>query len=99
MFVRVKMHHSSYYYLLGDELVDKKFIHSIMCINKQKREKQPLKDRFSYTGINKLTMTNFNYYMQKHLGLEWSIAANLPSVPASISFRGTNDQRGRMGFR
>lgn len=49
--------------------------------------------------INKFTMTNFNYYMQKHLGLEWSIAANLPSLPASISFRGTNDQRGNPGTR
>lgn len=49
--------------------------------------------------INKFTMTNFNYYMQKHLGLEWSIVANLPSLPASISFRGTNDQRGNPGTR
>jgi hypothetical protein len=61
--------------------------------------KTPLKDSFSHAGINKLTMTNFNYYMQKHLGLEWSIAANLPSVPASISFNGTRDQRGRLGPR
>ena len=44
-------------------------------------------------------MTNFNYYMQKHLGLEWSLAASIPFVPASISFRNTNDQRGNMGFR
>ena len=38
-----------------------------------------------------------NYYTPKHQGLEWSIAANLPSVPAYISFNGTRDQRERSG--